>query len=96
MIAEVSARVEQDASGAAVVKTFIQRRGSRESEFEQVSRAYMESNVEATRVISAVNPTLSAIRVAGVALILYLGGMLTDMNDEQQFQILVFSNIFEV
>ena len=76
MIAEVSARVEQDASGAAVVKTFIQRRGSRESEFEQVSRAYMESNVEATRVISAVNPTLSAIRVAGVALILYLGGML--------------------
>ncbi|MGB9787047.1 MAG: ABC transporter ATP-binding protein [Infirmifilum uzonense] len=76
MIAEVSARVEQDASGAAVVKTFIHRRGSRESEFEQVSRAYMESNVEATRVVSAVNPTLSAIRVAGVALILYYGGML--------------------
>lgn len=76
MIAEVSARVEQDASGAAVVKTFIHRRGSRESEFEQVSRAYMESNIEATRVVSAINPVLSAIRVAGLAVIIYYGGML--------------------
>ncbi|MFZ8854557.1 MAG: ABC transporter transmembrane domain-containing protein [Thermofilaceae archaeon] len=76
MIAEVSARVEQDASGAAVVKTFIHRGGSRESEFEQVSRAYMESNIEATRVVLAINPVLSAIRVAGLAVIIYYGGML--------------------
>ncbi|MEM4639920.1 MAG: ABC transporter ATP-binding protein, partial [Thermofilum sp.] len=76
MIAEVAARVEQDASGAAVVKTFVHRRGAREAEFEQASRAFMESNVEATRVVSALFPTLSVIRVAGLAVIIYYGGFL--------------------
>lgn len=76
MIAEVAARVEQDASGAAVVKTFVHRRRARESEFEQASRAFMESNVEATRVVSALFPTLSVIRVAGLAVIIYYGGFL--------------------
>lgn len=76
MIAEVAARVEQDASGAAVVKTFVHRRGAREAEFEQASRAFMESNVEAMRVVSALFPTLSVIRVAGLAIIIYYGGFL--------------------
>ena len=75
-IAKVTAKVEQEVSGAAVVKTFIQRRKRDEREFKQVSKEYVEMNVQATKIVSSVNPIMSVIRAVGVAIILYFGGLL--------------------
>jgi len=75
-IAKVTAKVEQEVSGAAVVKTFIQRRKREEREFKQVSREYVEMNVQATKIVSSVNPIMSVIRAVGGAIILYFGGLL--------------------
>ena len=80
-IAKVTAKVEQEISGAAVVKTYVQRRKIEEREFEKVSREYVSTNVEATKVVSSVNPSMSVIRAIGVAIILYIGGNLIQVGE---------------
>ncbi|RLE73228.1 MAG: hypothetical protein DRJ37_00830 [Thermoprotei archaeon] len=80
-IAKVTAKVEQEISGAAVVKTYVQRRKIEEREFEKVSREYVSTNVEATKVVSSVNPSMSVIRAIGVAIILHIGGNLIQVGE---------------
>lgn len=80
-IAKVTAKVEQEISGAAVVKTYVQRRKIEEREFEKVSREYVSTNVEAIKVVSSVNPLMSVIIAIGVAIILYVGGNLIQVGE---------------
>ncbi len=80
-IAKVTAKVEQEISGAAVVKTYVQRRKIEEREFEKVSKEYVSTNVEAIKVVSSVNPLMSVIRAIGVAIILYVGGNLIQVGE---------------
>lgn len=75
-IARVTAKVEQEVSGAAVVKTYVRRWGINEREFEKVSREYVSLNVEAAKVVSSVDPLMSVMRAVGIAVILYVGGVL--------------------
>ena len=75
-VAKVTSKVEQEVSGAAVSKTFIQRKERNIREFRKVSMEYVQANVESTKIVSSVGPTMSVIRAMGVALILYLGGSL--------------------
>ena len=89
-IAKVTAKVEQEISGATVVKTYIQRRKTEEREFEKVSREYVLTNVEATKVVSSVNPLMSIIRAVGVAIILYVGGNLIQLGEIRVGTIVTF------
>ncbi|MCD6458039.1 MAG: ABC transporter ATP-binding protein [Thermoproteales archaeon] len=75
-IAVVTSKVEQEVSGASVVRSFYSRRGLNEAEFRRVSADYAEASVEATRVVASVNPVMMLMRAIGMALILYLGGVL--------------------
>jgi len=75
-VAKVTAKVEQEVSGAAVVKTYVRRRDINEREFEEVSRESVSLNVEAAKVVSSVDPLMSVMRALGIAAILYVGGVL--------------------
>ncbi len=75
-IAKVMAKVEQGVSGAAVTKVFTQRKEYERKEFRKAAYEYVESNVEAERAASGVGPATDIIRAAGLAAILFYGGIL--------------------
>jgi len=75
-IAEVTSKIEQNVSGAKVVQAFSYRKKINIESFSRINRENLEINVQATKVVSSIGPTMSVIRALGIALILWYGGML--------------------
>ncbi|RLF06554.1 MAG: ABC transporter ATP-binding protein, partial [Thermoprotei archaeon] len=63
-------------SGAKVVQAFSYRKKINIESFSRINRENLEINVQATKVVSSIGPTMSVIRALGIALILWYGGML--------------------
>ncbi len=79
-IAKVMSKIEQEVSGATVIKTYVQRREIDRREFQAASNEYVETNVEAERIIASVGPTTNIVRAIGIAIILFWGGILASSN----------------
>jgi len=77
-IARVTSKVEQEVSGAVVVRSFYSRRRRDEAEFRRISAEYAETSVEGTKVIASVGPVMTVIGAVGIAIILYIGGLLVE------------------
>ncbi|OYT30898.1 MAG: antibiotic ABC transporter ATP-binding protein [Thermofilum sp. ex4484_79] len=75
-IAEVTSRIEQNVSGAKVVQAFSYRKKINIESFSKINRENLEINVQASKVVSSIGPTMGVIRALGIALILWYGGML--------------------
>lgn len=75
-IAEVTSRISQDVSGAAVIQAFSFRRNRNVEEFRRVNEENLRVNVQAEAVTSAMNPAMAVIEALGTVAILVYGGNL--------------------
>lgn len=75
-IAEITSRVSQDVSGAAVIQAFSFRRQRNIEEFRRISEESLRANVQAEAVSSAMNPAMSIIEAIGIVALLIYGGNL--------------------
>ncbi|MEM0085335.1 MAG: ABC transporter ATP-binding protein [Candidatus Methanomethylicia archaeon] len=75
-IAEITSRVSQDVSGAAIVQSFSFRRQRNIEEFRRVSEETLRTNVQAEAVSSTMSPLMAIIEAVGVVAILVYGGSL--------------------
>ncbi len=75
-IAEVTSRISQDVSGAAVIQAFSFRRSRNVEEFRRVNEENLRVNVQAEAVTSAMNPAMAVIEALGTVALLVYGGNL--------------------
>ena len=75
-LSAVSARAQENLSGAMVVRAFSLQ--SRENQvFASLSDSYMERNLALARVRSALTPYMGTIGAMGMLIVLWAGGLLT-------------------
>jgi len=73
MFAEISARAQENFSGARVVRAFVQEQAEIEA-FENANREYIRRSLKLVRLMGMLWPTLETLLGSAVVLVLWLGG----------------------
>ena len=73
MFSEISARAQENYSGARVVRAFVQEQAEIEA-FENANREYIRRSLKLVRLMGMLWPTLETLLGASVVLVLWLGG----------------------
>lgn len=75
-IAEVTSSLEKDIAGAREIQTYIYRKSKNIKEFSRVNLEYLKANLQATKVIASLVPTLNFTEALGYFILLAYGGYL--------------------
>jgi ATP-binding cassette subfamily B multidrug efflux pump len=75
MFSDISARAQENFSGARVVRAYVQEEPEIES-FENANREYINRSLKLVRLMGMLWPTLETLLGAAVVLVLWLGGRL--------------------
>jgi ATP-binding cassette subfamily B multidrug efflux pump len=73
MFSDISARAQENFSGARVVRAFVQEQAEIEA-FENANREYIHRSLKLVRLMGMLWPTLETLLGASVVLVLWLGG----------------------
>jgi len=73
MFSEISARAQENFSGARVVRAFVQEQAEIEA-FENANREYIRRSLKLVRLMGMLWPTLETLLGLAVVLVLWLGG----------------------
>jgi ATP-binding cassette subfamily B protein len=73
MFSEISARAQENFSGARVVRAFVQEQAEIEA-FESANREYIRRSLKLVRLMGMLWPTLETLLGVAVVLVLWLGG----------------------
>src|SRR4051812_19487350 len=73
MFSDISARAQENFSGARIIRAYVQEKAQRES-FESSNREYIARSLKLVRLIGMLWPTLETMLGLGVILVLWLGG----------------------
>jgi ATP-binding cassette subfamily B multidrug efflux pump len=73
MFSDISARAQENFSGARVVRAFVQEQAEIEA-FENANREYIRRSLKLVRLMGMLWPTLETLLGASVVLVLWLGG----------------------
>jgi len=73
MFSEISARAQENFSGARVVRAFVQEQAEIEA-FESANREYIRRSLKLVRLMGMLWPTLETLLGLSVVLVLWLGG----------------------
>ena len=73
MFSDISARAQENFSGARVVRAFVQEQAEIES-FENANREYIRRSLKLVRLMGMLWPTLETLLGLSVVLVLWLGG----------------------
>jgi len=73
MFSDISARAQENFSGARVIRAYVQEKAEVES-FEGANREYIARSLRLVRLMGMLWPTLEALLGVAVVIVLYLGG----------------------
>ncbi len=86
-IAEVNAGLQENISGVRVIQSLNRQEKNLQS-FDRTSQGYLEASLRASRLSSALNPSVEVLTAAAIALVIVFGGMMV-LRDDLAVSVLV-------